>query len=334
MNVNISPNPARKKDYISHSTFWERTNFEDPYSQNDRDEFKKCDHECAGEEHHRVDEYGREPTKSYCTLEIFHPSLDNNSIPPNNIGYISTCGHHFLCENPATSFGDFHIMFVVDRSGSMSASDCRPPCTRTATYGLRNSHNNRLGAVYEAVYSFIETRRNSRRSAQNRQMIVDNDTASLVLFDGSAIICAFENRSLTNPDDLLQIMMTYDIGGTTNYAAGINAASRIIQRYYNGLKTNVVLFLSDGFCKAPEYQVRDLCSKVRNRDHIYIFIRSRSLVMVRMVNIAKEYLPQNNNRQSLTCEFVHAVDEIRLIEYFTSVAESLRKHKPTLIRNY
>ena len=62
-------------------------------------------------------------------------------------------------------------------------------------------------------------------------MIVDNDTASLVLFE-SSVICVFENRSLTNLDELLQIMMRYnasgDTSGGTSYATGINTASRII----------------------------------------------------------------------------------------------------------
>ncbi|RHZ48992.1 hypothetical protein Glove_535g7 [Diversispora epigaea] len=485
MNANISPNPRKKKDYISHRVFWERTNFQDPYSKDDRDNFKKCDYECSDEKHHKVDEYSlKEPTKSYCTLEIFHSSLNTASRPPNGIGYISAGGHHFLCENPATNSGDFHIVFVVDRSSSMNFADCKPLCTRTKTYGLRNSHNNRLGAVYEAVYNFTVTRRNSRaaqngqmivdndtaslvlfansaicvfenknekhhkvdeyslkeptksyctleifhsslntasrppngigyisagghhflcenpatnsgdfhivfvvdrsssmnfadckplctrtktyglrnshnnrlgavyeavynftvtrrnsRAAQNGQMIVDNDTASLVLFANSAI-CVFENKSITNPDELLQIMMTHNTIGGTSFATGINIASTIIQNYYDPLKTNIVIFLSDGGCEAAESEVHSLCSQERTRgSYLYLYTvmfagdghSGKSLK--RMADIAKEYLPKTRDRQSLTCKYVHAVDEIRLTEYFTSVAESLRRHKPMLIKN-
>ncbi|CAG8439066.1 4374_t:CDS:10 [Diversispora eburnea] len=340
MNASISPNPEKKKDYISHRVFWERTNFQDPYSKDDRDKFKKCDHECADERHYKVDEYsGKEPTKSYCTLDIFHPSLNPASRPPNGIGYISAGGHQFLCENPATSFGDFHIVFVVDRSSSMSYSDCRPPCIRRATCVLRSSHDNRLGAAYEAVYTFILTRRNSRRTAQNGQ-IIDNDTASLILFNNSAMI-AFENRSLTNPDELLQIMMTYNFTGGTSFATGINAASTIIQNYHNPLKTNVVIFLSDGSCETPEEEVRYLCSRERNRGS-YLFLYTVMFAgdgqhdssLKNMANIANEYLPKTKDRQSLTCKYVHAIDGIKLTEHFTSVAESLRKHKPILMKDH
>ncbi|RHZ74826.1 hypothetical protein Glove_219g14 [Diversispora epigaea] len=316
INAMISPNPERKKDYISHRVFWERTNFQDPYSKDDRDNFKKCDHECPDEKHHKVNEYsGKEPIKSYCTLEIFHSGLNPASRPPNDIGYISADGHHFLCENPATSFGDFHIVFVVDRSGSMRNADCKPLCISTRTYGLRNSHNNRLGAVYEAVYNFIVTRRNSR-AVQN--------TVSLVLFDSSAIR-VFENRSLTNSDELLQIMVTYYYAsGGSSYAAGINTASTIIQNYYDPLKTNVVIFLSDGGCEAAEKEVHSLCSQERNRgSYLYLYTvmfagdRDNGQSLKRMADIAKEYLPQTKDRQSLTCKYVHAVDEIKLTEYFT-----------------
>lgn len=50
----------------------------------------------------------------------------------------------------------------------------------------------------------------------------------------------------------------------------------------------------------------------------------------KMTNVASEYLPKD--RQSLMCKYVHAVDEIKLTEHFVSVAESLRKHKPMLMR--
>ncbi|CAG8763480.1 7362_t:CDS:2, partial [Dentiscutata heterogama] len=170
-----------------------------PYSKDDREEFKKCDHECADEKHHKVDEFsGKEPAKSYCTQEIFHPPLSSSSKPPGG----------FLCENPTTNVGNFHIVFVVDRSGSMMSSDCRPQCSNSKISHLWNTHNNRLGAVYEAIYTFIETRKNSRKATPTGHMAVDKDTASLILFDYNAIT-AFENRSLSNPDELLKIMLGY-----------------------------------------------------------------------------------------------------------------------------
>ncbi|CAG8786447.1 15198_t:CDS:2, partial [Cetraspora pellucida] len=204
-----------------------------PYSKDDREEFKKCDHQCADEKHHKVDEFsGKEPTKSYCTQEIFHPALNASSNPPSGVGYISIDGHHFLCENPTTNVGNFHIVFVVDRSGSMATGDCKPRCDNSKISYLQSTHNNRLGAVYEAIYTFIETRKNSRKATTTGQMAVDLDTTSLILFDYTAIT-AFENRSLSNSDELLQKMIGFHPQGDNYYHEGIKKAAKVIETYYD-----------------------------------------------------------------------------------------------------
>ncbi|CAB5380453.1 unnamed protein product [Rhizophagus irregularis] len=211
IKAHISPQPNRKKDYISHRVFWERTMFQDPYSKEDRENFKKCDHECADEKHH------------------------------------------------------------IDRSGSMWNSDCMPICSSTATSRLKLTHNNRLGAVYDAAYTFIETRRSSRKVTPSGQMSVDRDTVSMVLFDYNALV-AFENESLSNPEQLLTKMMAYTPIGDNYYHEGIKKASEIIDKYYDASKTNVIIFLSDGEYHAPEPELRSLCQREANRGSpIYLY---------------------------------------------------------------
>ncbi|RHZ48999.1 hypothetical protein Glove_535g11 [Diversispora epigaea] len=191
---------------------------------------------------------------------------------------------HKLCENAGRHR---HIDYCINpifckivsdgkmESVSEHMNDCKPLCTSTRTYGLRNSHNNRL--------------------------------VSLVLFEDSAK-CIFENRSLTNSDELLQIMMTYHASGFTNFAAGINTASTVIQNYCDPLKTNVVIFLSDDFYKAAENEVRSLCSQERTR--------------------AKEYLPQTKDGP-LTCKYVHAVDELNISRQLLRVLEDINEKLST-----
>ncbi|RHZ90025.1 hypothetical protein Glove_9g277 [Diversispora epigaea] len=338
INANIEPNPQIAKDYVSHQVFWEKTNFRDPYSKDDREEFKKCDHECPDEKHHKIDENsGQQPIKSYCTQKMFHSSLDPNSDLPNGIGYISIDGHHFTCDNPTTSF---HIIFVVDKSGSMSSVDCKPEFSDTKLECLKDAHNNRLGAVYEAVYRFITKTKNFRR---------DMDTNSLILFDNGAQV-AYENESLSNPDALLEKMVKYGPTGGTSFKNGIKKAAEMI----DPSKTNVVIFLSDGEDRTPESELRTLCQKEKDKgSYLYLYtikfadvanttsVRLFRLVgrnanysrdqgsLSEMAKIAKEYLP--NNRDSLKCEYVRAIDQIDLVTHFYKVAESLRNHKPTLI---
>jgi hypothetical protein len=84
-------------------------------------------------------------------LSLFHAPLNPNSIPPNGYGYISLDGHHFNCENPSTREAAFHIIFVLDRSGSMSHNDRKPIRNFPIYKELAKNHNNRTGAVYQAV---------------------------------------------------------------------------------------------------------------------------------------------------------------------------------------
>jgi len=51
-----------------------------------------------------------------------------------------------------------------------------------------------------------------------------------------------------------------------------------------------------------------------------------------MVYIANEYLPKTSDKDSLKCQYVVAINEIKLTEHFTQVAKSLRKHRPILMR--
>jgi hypothetical protein len=119
----------------------------DPYSIQEQQEFTKCDYECPDEKHHRSVS-GVPPTKSFCELQLFHAKQCPKTKLPNDHGYISWDGHHFNCENPNTAF---HIIFVIDRSYSMGDLDIRPIQDFPIYNDLKNNHNNRMGAVYQAV---------------------------------------------------------------------------------------------------------------------------------------------------------------------------------------
>ncbi|CAG8553519.1 15287_t:CDS:1 [Funneliformis mosseae] len=117
----------------------------------------------------------------------------------------------------------------------MSSKDCKPICSSTATLRLKLSHDNRLGAVYDAVYTFIDSRRSSRKASPSGQMAVDRDTVSLVLFDDN-VDTAFENESLSKHEELLTKMMKFRPCGYNLYNIGIDKASEIINKYYDASK--------------------------------------------------------------------------------------------------
>ncbi|CAG8502155.1 3508_t:CDS:2 [Funneliformis caledonium] len=123
---------SRKEGVLEH--------IKDPYSKKDQENFKKCNRECVDEKHHRVDETtGREPVKSYCTLKIFHVSIDLKTFSLGQTGYISSDGHHL--RNP-TKMLVTSILSFMDRSGSMCTRDCKKICSSTGTSRLRLPHDN------------------------------------------------------------------------------------------------------------------------------------------------------------------------------------------------
>jgi hypothetical protein len=51
-----------------------------------------------------------------------------------------------------------------------------------------------------------------------------------------------------------------------------------------------------------------------------------------MAKIAQSYHPKNSSSGDLRCQFTRANDAHNLVNHFTNVAESLRKHKPALLK--
>jgi hypothetical protein len=114
IKTRLEPEPDRAKDWVSHTLYWQRTGFKDPYSIEEKTSFSKCDAMCPGPEHEATGTTATQP--SYCTLPIFHPPSGSpflgNAL---GVGYISNDGHHFSCRNPTVMKQAFHVIFVIDR---------------------------------------------------------------------------------------------------------------------------------------------------------------------------------------------------------------------------
>ncbi|CAG8588725.1 6761_t:CDS:10 [Rhizophagus irregularis] len=326
INVKVSPNPDKPKDFISHKLFWERTGFKDPYTVQEQQEFAKCDHECPDEKHLKSGSTSVPPTKSFCELQLFHAQLCPESKPPNDYGYISSDGHHFNCEKLNTAF---HIVFVLDYSISMSEQDIKPIQDFPIYDDLTKKHNNRIGAVYQAVYLFMNTRKNSAK--------ITPDSISLILFNHKTIV-PFEYRDLTNLSDVLNSMLKYEAGGLTDFDSAIQKAGILIETHFDPTKVNVIIFLSDGECKTPTNQLNDICKQNKeNGSPLYLYTvlfgsDRRSYSLEKMAEIAQSYHPQNSSSKTLRCQFTSTADAGKLVNHFNYVAESLRKHKPALLK--
>ncbi|CAI2177086.1 2129_t:CDS:10 [Funneliformis geosporum] len=333
----VHPNPSIPKDFISHKLFWERTGFKDPYSVQEQHEFAKCDHECPDEKHHRSRGSTNDSAiKSFCELPLFHAQLNPNSNLPNDYGYISMDGHHFNCDNPSTREVAFHIIFVLDRSGSMGERDRKPIQEFSISNYLKYwNHNNRLGAVYHAVYQLLNARINSVKTNQ-----VINDKISLILFNNEVIV-PIENQDLKDPKDpmkMLDIMIQHHPDNGSNFILAIQKAGSLISSYHDPTRTNIIIFLSDGECYIPEKQLHEVFKENQSRGSLlYLYTvlfssNSASSSLEEMAKIAQSYHTNYTSSGCLRSQFTRAINEISLVNHFTSIAESLRKHKPTLLK--
>ena len=87
----------------------------DPYLPADKQAmFWKCLHECRHNIYKNKNNGNARP--SYCTLELFHESVDPNT--PVTCGRISKDGQQYEC----THYGSYHIVFVIDKSSSMNGN--------------------------------------------------------------------------------------------------------------------------------------------------------------------------------------------------------------------
>ncbi|KAI9343866.1 hypothetical protein DFJ73DRAFT_840771 [Zopfochytrium polystomum] len=323
LQTRIEPEPNRDKDMISHSMFWKRLGFRDPYPRDQQNEFMLCDAACGGDDHGE-DKNG---TASFCTQPLFHePAM---ALPPTSTGYLSMDGHIFNCRNPAVSKTAYHILFVLDRSGSMGSQDCLPdpsPVQRK----IAQSHQNRLGAVYSSCYSFWKA-----REAMSKQ--IRHDAYSVILFNESPQVVV-ENDFTSTADQLLDRIIPYTASGGTSFQKAAQLSTQILNRNMTGDREFVLVLLSDGEDLLPHQETYDLCrigAPLGKPVILYTvgFGRQDFSSLRGMANIANEVYrsAQPSVGASSPCGFYPALDQIALTTHFLELATSLTKPRASLM---
>ncbi|KAI0751604.1 hypothetical protein C8Q80DRAFT_1158354 [Daedaleopsis nitida] len=321
----MHPHPGRAKDWITHSLYWKRT---DPYPQEDQANFAKCDRMCGGPEHNATAGVAAQP--SFCTLPMLHPRQTLDQRPPGGMGYISNDGHSFMCRNPALLKQAFHVIFVIDRSGSMSIGDRRPLDNTPTSQLIRRSHNDRLGAVYSSLQAFWEARHHAVAAA--------GDAYSVILFDHT-ITTAISHDFQSAPIDLLNTVLRYRADGGTNYTAAIQSARTLLERHWSNERSPVIIFLSDGECAIADEVMQDLCRRSIALGkplsfHSVAFGPSTGTLR-RMAQIARDVesrAPPDplNPHAGVPSSYTEALDTVRLAETFLGIADSLAKPRGAL----
>ncbi|KAI9511012.1 hypothetical protein F5148DRAFT_1174723 [Russula earlei] len=277
---------------------------------------------CSGPEHLAMRAGTGQP--SYCTLHMFHAPRSPND-PVKGLGYISDDGHLFECNKPVVMQQTFHVIFIVDRSTSMSSTDRRPLPDAPMTKKIQKSANNRLGA---------RPRQTTGARPDAYSLIIFNEKATNVL----------TNDSKSSPDQLLRIVLRTKAGGSTNFLEALRAGQAVMERNWSTERMPIMIFLSDGESDVPDSAIQDVCrSAVRlgkplSFHSISFGPDSSSSYLWRMANLALEI--QNNAPRdplmpqggSIPSSFSIALDTVRLAETFLGIAESLRKPRGSLIR--
>ncbi|KAH8977864.1 hypothetical protein EDB86DRAFT_3157238 [Lactarius hatsudake] len=345
----IAPYPDRPKDWITHGLHWRRM---DPYSQDDQANFAQCDAMCPGPDH-TSEGGGASAQPSSCTLPIFHAPLRTKILSPGP-GYVSSDGHHFTCKSPALLQPAFHVIFVIDKSGSMSSTDQTPLPNAPGSDRITPKANNRLGAVFSSLYSFWIARqatfdRNAQSGGGARK-----DAYSLILFDSVPTNC-IENDCTSSPDELLTAALQFDAGGGTNFTRALKRTQDVMSSHWSTERTPAVIFLSDGRCEVSDECIYDICHTASRRGKLlslhavsygqkthFVFpfraFQARPVTLfsslTRMVDIAKEVqktAPQNVLTVNLPSSFTNVLDTVCLTTTFQGFAESLAKPRGNLL---
>ncbi|KAF8122291.1 hypothetical protein EV363DRAFT_1404993 [Boletus edulis] len=307
----IQPNPDRPKDFLTHSLFWKRSGFKDPYSREEQVEFAKCDAMCGGLEHTAA-------IPSYCVLPLFHAQLDPNTAPAG-VGYVSSDGHQFACRNPVVMQQAYHI------SSSMTASDRRPLPNRPATARISAQSDNRYGAVLSSLHAFWAARATSIANFNAAR----RDTYSVVLFDHT-VATPIVNDLTSTPNQLLGQLLSAGTHGGTNFTLAINQAQAVMEQSWS------IDSIGDDV-------MQDLCrTAIRLGKAVSFHAVSfgpdvSSMYLRRMAEIARD--AQNNAPRdplapalaTILSSYTEALDTVHLAETFLGIAESLRKPRGALM---
>jgi hypothetical protein len=127
--------------------------------------------------------------------------------------------------------GRFMPHIIVQRSTSMTDTDRQPLADAPAGDLIRQHADNRLGAVYSALYSFW-CARNAAVTAGQRAAGARRDAYSVVLFDEETKN-VLVNDFTSTPDELLASVLIERPTFGTNFTAALGAAGAVMTQNWS-----------------------------------------------------------------------------------------------------
>jgi len=119
----------------------------------------------------------------------------------------------------------------------MSSPDRLPVPNTPVSAAIAAQCNNRLGAVYSALFAFWQAREvptvhRPQNSGAFGGSTVRRDAYSVVLFNGGTEIGLTEDFNST-PQELLTTMLNYRPAGGTNYGGALAAARSLMEDHWS-----------------------------------------------------------------------------------------------------
>lgn len=111
----------------------------------------------------------------------------------------------------------------------MSITDIRPSPSTPAYERIASVADNRLGAVYSALYSFWSARANALAVTGGH---LRNDAYSAIVFEGHSNVC-FENDLSMEPGELLDIMLHQLPAGGTAFDSALDLTKSTMEAHWN-----------------------------------------------------------------------------------------------------
>ncbi|KAF8490081.1 hypothetical protein F5888DRAFT_1796030 [Russula emetica] len=226
----------------------------------------------------------------------------------------------------------------------MRNKDPRPLADAPAADLIRQHADNRLGAVYSALYGFWS----ARHAAIMADALTEQGTGtrpdaySVVLFSEQTTN-VMVNDFTSTPDKLLATVLAERPSRGTNFSEALGAARAIMEENWSTERTPVMIFLSDGECSVADGVIQDICRSAVERGkplsfHTVSFGNTDyARTLRRMARLALE-IQKNAPRDPsvhagwvIPSSYITALDTVQLAEAFLVYAESLRKPQGSLI---
>ena len=115
----------------------------------------------------------------------------------------------------------------------MSSFDRRPLADAPSTERIRQRADNRLGAVYSALYSFWSARHTAVSSGQVEETTgVRRDAYSVIMFN-SKTRKVVTNDFTSSPDELLDVVLNTEAEGGTDFAEALRAGQAVMEENWD-----------------------------------------------------------------------------------------------------